>query len=68
MGTNRFRAWRLRVGVVTEDQLYILIKKVLWDYKQCNLQSNAVRERITNEIKRDIKVFVCREQENNKEK
>lgn len=48
---------------MTEDQLYNLIKKVLWDYKGCNLQSNAVRERITNEIKRDIKVFVCKEQD-----
>tara|TARA_R100000808_G_C2149869_1_gene158419 strand:+ start:2633 stop:2797 length:165 start_codon:yes stop_codon:yes gene_type:complete len=48
---------------MTQEQLVKLLKRTLWDYRQCNLQSIAVRERIANEMMRDITLAIVKEQD-----
>tara|TARA_R110002020_G_scaffold398374_1_gene608431 strand:+ start:442 stop:636 length:195 start_codon:yes stop_codon:yes gene_type:complete len=48
---------------VTEGEFEVVIKKVLWEYRDCNLRSSAVRNRIASEIKNNSRKAVCKEQE-----
>tara|TARA_R100000655_G_scaffold80569_1_gene119991 strand:- start:258 stop:452 length:195 start_codon:yes stop_codon:yes gene_type:complete len=48
---------------VTEQEFEVIIKKVLWDYRDCNLRSSAVRNRIASEIKSNSRKALCKEQE-----
>ena len=41
--------------VMSEEEFEKLILKVLHDFKDCNLRSNIVRQRIAREIKIDTK-------------
>ena len=47
---------------MTEHEYHDIIKKILYDYRSCNLGSYAVREQITNEVVRETRQFLTKEE------